>query len=88
MEHIYTGFEKKIHYILAKRVIKRYNINPDDIATVYFNCLKPSDTMPLWTVKVSIYDAACNSYSDNFYTKDCIRHSFFITWANLKKGKF
>lgn len=88
MEHIYTGFEKKIHYILAKRVVKRYNINPDNIATVYFNCIRPSDTMPLWTVKVSIYGADYSSRSDNFYTKECIKHGFSTTWANLKKGKF
>ena len=90
MEPLYTGHEKNIHYILTKRVIKRYGIKTNDIAQIHFNCARPTDNMPLWTVKVSIYKAGCNStnYSENFYTKDCIEHSFYITWANLKKGHF
>lgn len=90
MEHIYTGHEKKIHYILTKRVIKRYGIKTNDIAQISFDCLQPSKIMPLWTVKVSIYNAGCSGiiYSENFYTKNCIKHSFYITWANLKKGSF
>lgn len=90
MEPFYTGREKKIHYILTKRVIKRYDIKTNDIAQIHFKCLRPSDSIPLWTVKVSIYEAGCNGtvYSDNFYIKDCISHDFYITWANLKKGNF
>lgn len=90
MEPFYTGYEKKIHYILTKRVIKRYGIKTSDIAQIHFKCLQPSDSIPLWTVKVSIYEAGCNGtiYSDNFYIKDCIEHDFYITWANLKKGNF
>jgi hypothetical protein len=90
MEVIYTGYEKKIHYILTKRVIKRYSIKTNNIAQIHFKCLRPSETMPLWTVKVSIYEAGIfdTVYSDNFYTKDCISHDFYITWANLKKLKF
>lgn len=90
MEPFYTGYEKKIHYILTKRLIKRYGIKTDDIAQIYFTCNRPTDSMPLWTVKVSIYNAGRNDtiYSENFYTKDCIEHGFYITWANLKKGHF
>jgi hypothetical protein len=90
MEPFYTGHEKKIHYILTKRVIKRYGIKTDDIARIYFNCNRPTDSIPLWTVTVSIYkaDRKDTVYSENFYTKDCIEHGFYITWANLKKGHF
>lgn len=90
MEPFYTGHEKKIHYILTKRVIKRYGIKTNDIAQIHFNCARPTDNMPLWTVRVSIYKAGYNgtNYSENFYTKDCIEHSFYTTWANLKRGKF
>ena len=49
----------------------------------------PTDKMSLWTVKVTIYYAGMDkSYSDTFYTKECIRHDFYVTWANLKKGRF
>jgi hypothetical protein len=90
MEPFYTGHEKKIHYTLTKRVIKRYGIKTDDIARIYFNCNRPTDSMPLWTVTVSIYKADRKDavYSENFYTKDCIEYGFYITWANLKKGHF
>ena len=90
MEPFYTGHEKKIHYILTKRVIKRYGLKTNDIAQIYFTCNRPTDSMPLWTVKVSIYKAGIfdTVYSDKFYTKDCIEHGFYITWANLKKGHF
>lgn len=81
MEHIYTGHEKKIHYILAKRVIKSYGIKTNDIAQIRFDCLQPSDKVSLWTVIVSSYKAGCSniSCSENFYTKDCIKHGFYIT---------
>ena len=86
MESIYTGHEKNIHYILTKRVIKHHNINTKDIAQINFKCDMPTNNMPLWKVKVTIYYAGmAKSYSDSFYTKDCIRHDFYITWANLKK---
>lgn len=89
MEPIYTGHEKKIHYILTKRVIKSYNIKTNDIAQINFKCTMPTDRMHLWTVKVTIYYAGMDkSYSDTFYTKECIRHDFYVTWANLKKRRF
>jgi hypothetical protein len=47
MEPFYTGHEKKIHYILTKRVIKRYDIKTNDIAQIYFTCNRPTDSMPL-----------------------------------------
>ena len=89
MEPIYTGCEKKIHYILTKRVIKSYHIKTNDIAQINFKCTMPTDRMHLWTVKVTIYYAGMDkSYSDIFYTKECIRHDFYVTWANLKKRRF
>ena len=90
METIYTGHEKKIHYILAKKVIKRYKLKTNDITQINFKCDMPTDNMPLWKVEVSIYKADYSGtvYSDTFYAKDCIRHSFYITWANLKRAKF
>lgn len=89
MEPIYTGHEKNIHYILTKRVIKRYGIKTNNIAQIHFKCTMPTDKMSLWTVKVTIYYAGMDkSYSDTFYTKECIRHDFYATWANLKKGRF
>lgn len=47
MEPIYTGCEKKIHYILTKRVIKRYGLNIDDIAKIHFACNQPTEALPL-----------------------------------------
>ena len=89
MEPIYTGYEKNIHYILTKRVIKSYHIKTNDIAQINFKCTMPTDRMHLWTVKVIIYYAGMDkSYSDIFYTKECIRHDFYVTWANLKKRRF
>ena len=89
MEPIYTGYEKNIHYILTKRVIKSYHIKTNDIAQINFKCTMPTDRMHLWTVKVTIYYAGMDkNYSDIFYTKECIRHDFYVTWANLKKRRF
>ena len=90
MEPIYTGCEKKIHYILTKRVIKRYSLNIDDIAKIHFACNQPTEALPLWTAIVTIYgaDTTTSHYTEHFYLKNCIRHGFSITWANLKKGKF
>jgi hypothetical protein len=47
MEIIYTGREKKLHYILAKRIIKSRKINTDDIATITFKNAMPTEQMPL-----------------------------------------
>ena len=47
MEPIYTGCEKKIHYILTKRVIKCYNLNTNDIAKIHFACNQPTEALPL-----------------------------------------
>ena len=88
MEPIYTGYEKNIHYILTKRVIKSYNTKTNNIAQINFKCTMPTDHMHLQTVKVTIYYAGMDkSCSDIFYTKECIRHDFYVTWANLKKRR-
>ena len=47
MEVVYTGEEKNLHYLLAKRIIKSRKINTDGIATVDFNIIMPTDQMPL-----------------------------------------
>ena len=91
MEQIYTGKEKKLHYILAKRIIKARKINTDDIARITFKNAVPTDQMPLWTFTVTIQGA--EGYKEllgeeKFYLKDCIEHGFSVTWANLKKGNF
>ena len=91
MEKIYTGREKNLHYILAKRIIKDKKINTDNIATITFNNALPIDQMPLWAFTVVIQGA--EGYKEllgeeKFYLKNCARHGFSVTWANLKKGKF
>lgn len=90
MEVIYTGKEKNLHYILTKRIIKSRKINTDDIAKIHFVCNQPTETLSLWTAVVTIYgaDTTASHYTEHFYLKNCIRHGFSITWANLKKGKF
>jgi hypothetical protein len=47
MENIYTGREKNLHYVLAKRIIKSRKINTNDIATITFKNTMPTDQMPL-----------------------------------------
>ena len=47
MEKIYTGREKNLHYILAKKIIKDRKINTDNIATITFKNAMPTDQMPL-----------------------------------------
>lgn len=84
MEKIYTGKEKKLHYILAKRLIKNRKIHINDIATITFNIARPTDQMPLWALKVTIRGANSLLGEEKFYLKDCIMHGFSITWANLK----
>ncbi len=91
MEKIYTGREKNLHYILAKRIIKSRKINTDDIATITFKNALPTDQMPLWTFTVVIQGA--EGYKEllgeeKFYLKNCTKHGFSVTWANLKRGKF
>ena len=91
MENIYTGREKNLHYVLAKRIIKDRKINTDNIATITFKNALPTDQMPLWTFTVVIQGA--EGYKEllgeeKFYLKNCARHGFSVTWANLKKGKF
>lgn len=91
MEKIYTGREKNLHYILAKRIIKSRKINTNDIATITFKNTIPTDQMPLWTFTVVIQGA--EGYKEllgeeKFYLKNCTKHGFSVTWANLKKGKY
>jgi hypothetical protein len=91
MEVIYTGREKNLHYILAKRIIKDRKINTDDIATITFKNAMPTEQIPLWTFTVVIQGA--EGYKEilgeeKFYLKNCTRHGFSVTWANLKKGNF
>lgn len=91
MEKIYTGREKNLHYTLAKRIIKRRKINTDNIATITFKNAMPTDQMPLWTFTVVIQGA--EGYKEllgeeKFYLKNCTKHGFSVTWANLKKGKY
>lgn len=91
MEKIYTGREKNLHYILAKRIIKDRKINTDNIATITFKSAVPTDQMPLWTFTVVIQGAEGYKQllgEEKFYLKNCARHGFSVTWANLKKGKF
>lgn len=91
MEAIYTGKEKKLHYILAKRIIKSRKINTDDIATITFDDIMPNDQMPLWTFIVTIKGAGGYREilgDERFYLKNCAKHGFSVTWANLKKGNF
>jgi hypothetical protein len=91
MEVIYTGREQNLHYILAKRIIKDRKINTDDIATITFKNAMPTEQIPLWTFTVVIQGA--EGYKEllgeeKFYLKNCTRHGFSVTWANLKKGNF
>ena len=91
MEKIYTGREKNLHYILAKRIIKDRKINTDNIATITFKNAMPTDQMPLWTFTVVIQGA--EGYKEllgeeKFYLKNCTKHGFSVTLANLRKGKF
>lgn len=91
MEVIYTGREKNLHYILAKRIIKDRKINTDDIATITFKNAMPTEQMPLWTFMVIIEGAGGYKEilgEEKFYLKNCTRHGFSVTWANLKKGNF
>jgi hypothetical protein len=51
----------------------------------------PTDQMPLWTFTVVIQGA--EGYKEllgeeKFYLKNCTKHGFSVTWANLKKGKY
>jgi hypothetical protein len=51
----------------------------------------PTDQMPLWTFTVVIQGA--EGYKEllgeeKFYLKNCAKHGFSVTWANLKKGNF
>ena len=88
MEVIYTGEEKNLHYLLAKRITKSRKINTDDIATIDFNIIMPTDQMPLWTIRVTIKGTEGYLGEEKFYLKKCVKHNFSITWANLKKGNF
>jgi hypothetical protein len=91
MEVIYTGREKNLHYILAKRIIKDRKINTDDIATITFKNAMPTEQMPLWTFMVIIEGAGGYKEilgEEKFYLKNCTKHGFSVTWANLKKGNF
>jgi hypothetical protein len=91
MEVIYTGREKNLHYILAKRIIKDRKINTDNIATITFKNAMPTEQMPLWTFMVIIEGAGGYKEilgEEKFYLKNCTKHGFSVTWANLKKGNF
>jgi hypothetical protein len=82
MEKIYTGREKNLHYLLAKRIIKDRKINTDNIATITFNNFMPTEQMPLWTFKVTIQGA--EGYKEllgeeKFYLKNCTKHGFSVT---------
>jgi hypothetical protein len=51
----------------------------------------PTEQIPLWTFTVVIQGA--EGYKEilgeeKFYLKNCTRHGFSVTWANLKKGNF
>ena len=75
---IYTGHEPLLTEILIEKTIEEHKINVFGIAGITIACFMPSDDdrMHLWTICITINA----DYTSYFYSKDCIRHGYSITY--------
>ena len=78
METIYTGREPLLVETLIEKTIEEHKVNVFEISKITVDCYMPSsnDKMQLWTIYIRI-DTKYTSY---FYSKDCIKHGYSITY--------
>ena len=78
METIYTGKEPLLVETLIEKTIEEHKINVFEIAKITVDCYMPKDNdqMHLWTICIRIN----MDYTSYFYSKDCIRHGYSITY--------
>lgn len=88
MEKIYKGTEKNLTKTLITRCIKKHNIDVDLITQIDINICFPkdSDSLQLWTIIITV-NTIKTFYEDRFYSKECIEHSYSLTYQQYKKLK-
>lgn len=88
METIYKGIEKNLTKTLITRCIKENHIDVDLITKIDINICFPkdSDSLHLWTIIITV-NTIKTSYSERYYSKECIRHNYSLTYQQYKKLK-